>query len=113
MGQFVRFQLYDNKGAQQPIVEHEVCKILVVFYQQSLLPCDKGESLAQFKKEISNMGDECALQVLFIISRFPFQPEKLQDHWVFDDFQWRFGGALFSCHSQHLLLVIAHQQPFI
>ncbi len=64
MGQLVRFQLYDNKRAQQSIVEHEVCKIFVVFYQQSLLPCDKGKSFAQFKKEISDMGDERTLQVL-------------------------------------------------
>ena len=87
MGQLVRFQLYDDKAPQQPIVEHKVCEIFVILYKQPFLSGYKGESFAQFKKKIGYMGDQGALQVFLIIGRLPLQAEKLQNHGVLDNLQ--------------------------
>ena len=113
MSQFARLQLNHHKTFQQPVVENQIGKKFVILQQDTFLPGHKSKTLPQFEQEVLQMSDDSRLQIFFIIGCLRLQSQKLQIHGVFDNLLRRLRHALLSRHSQHRLLVVAQQQPFV
>lgn len=100
-------------ATQQTVVENEVGKELVVFYQKTFLSRNKREALTHFEKEIRKVGNDCRLHIFLVITTFSVQSKKFEHHWVFDYFGRAFGNAFLTSHGKYTLLVVAHQQTFV